>query len=142
MVQIRAQFKLDVRSQKAQGIYKNTSNSLTGASAASAGAIHYTTTNEPMVLAGPRRYVSKHTKHTKHGKGVHKANLRGIALGYKPNGSKGLKAIKHKKVHRKKAGGKHSYSSHGVRYHKHKHGVKRKSSAYCQRPYAAKRLGA
>ncbi len=55
MVQTRAQFKLDVRSQKAQGIYKNTNNSLTGASAASAGAIHYKTTNEPMVLAGPRR---------------------------------------------------------------------------------------
>ena len=29
----RAIFKLDVRSQKAQGIYKNTTNSLTGASA-------------------------------------------------------------------------------------------------------------
>jgi hypothetical protein len=47
MVRTRAQFKLDVRSQKDQSIYKNTNNSLTGASSASAGAIHYTTTTPP-----------------------------------------------------------------------------------------------
>ncbi len=51
----RAILKLDVRSQKTQGIYKNTTNSLTGASAASAGAIwcamhalpHSVTTQQP-----------------------------------------------------------------------------------------------
>jgi len=90
--------------------------------------------------------VFKHTKHTKKGRGVHKAMLRGKALGYKPHGSKGMMAIKHKKVkaHRKKGGGKHSYSSHGVRHHKHKTGVKPKTGAYCKRPYAstAKKLGA
>jgi hypothetical protein len=90
MVQTRAQFKLDVRSQKAQGIYKNTNNSLTGASAASAGAIHYATTNEPMVLAGPRRYVSKKafTKPSKKGKGVHKARLRRLRWGTSPIAAK------------------------------------------------------
>ena len=39
MVRTRAQFKLDVASQKQQGIFKNSSNSLTGSSAASSGAI-------------------------------------------------------------------------------------------------------
>ncbi|DBA90474.1 TPA: hypothetical protein ACH3X1_003738 [Trebouxia sp. C0004] len=38
MARTRAQFKLDMRSQKPQGIYKNTSNSLTGASASVADA--------------------------------------------------------------------------------------------------------
>ena len=52
MVRTRAQFKLDVRLQKAQGIYKNINNSLTGASASSAGAIHSTTLppSNPMVM--------------------------------------------------------------------------------------------
>ncbi len=57
--QKRATFKLDVRSQKAQGIYNNTSNSLTGASASSAGAIHYATTlppSNPMPMARPRAH--------------------------------------------------------------------------------------
>ncbi len=47
MVRTRASFKLDVRSQKAQCIYNNTSNSLTGASASSGGAIQYATTLTP-----------------------------------------------------------------------------------------------
>ncbi len=66
----RAVFQLDVRSQKAQGIYKNTNNSLTGASASSAGAIHYATTLPP---SNP------------------------MPRGYKAKGSKGLRKIHHKK---------------------------------------------
>jgi len=116
-----------------------------GASAASAGAIHYTPTHEPMVLAGLRRYVSRKPSGRKSPKGMHKAMLREKALSYKLHGSKGMRAIKHtKKSHHKKGHGKHSYSSHGVRYHKHRTGVKRKHNAYCQRPYPgkARRLGA
>jgi len=145
MVQTRSktrQFKLDVRSQKAQGIYKNTNNSLTGASASSAGAIHHTTTNEPMVSVGPRRSTSKtllngnhksswappkRTAKKSYVKGVLKNKLRASALGMPTK-------KQHKKSHCKKGGGRHSYSSHGVRYHKHKQGVKRKRTAYCKRP--------
>ena len=55
MVRTRAQFKLDIAAQKAQGIYKNTSNSLTGASSASSGAIHYATVlPPPMARYKPR----------------------------------------------------------------------------------------
>ncbi len=105
----RAAFKLDVRSQKAQGIYKNTTNSLTGASASSAGAIHYTTTT-PLSNPTPK--------------------MRGD----KAKGSKGLMPIRHKK-HRKSTKHTTSYSVHGVRYHKHKAGTKRrKNSGYCKRP--------
>lgn len=75
MVQTRSQkravFKLDVRSQKAQGIYNNTSNSLTGASASSAGAIQYATAlppSNPMPMARPRAHgtikVGRKSKHT------------------------------------------------------------------------------
>ena len=115
----RATFKLDVRSQKAQGIYKNTSNSLTGASALSGGAIHYTTT--PPSNPTPKM------------------------RGYKAKGSKGLMPIKHKKKGRKSTKHTKSYSVHGVRYHKHKAGTKRrKNSGYCKRPYTshARKLGA
>ncbi len=47
MVKTKSQFRLDAASQKQQGIFKNTSNSLTGALAASAGAIHHATTLPP-----------------------------------------------------------------------------------------------
>ncbi|DBB05772.1 TPA: hypothetical protein ACH3X1_012368 [Trebouxia sp. C0004] len=60
MMQTRSQergvFKLDVRSQKDQGIFKNTSNSLTGASASSTGAKHYATTLPPVGTQQPNAY--------------------------------------------------------------------------------------
>jgi len=65
-----------VLSQKAQGIYKNTTNSLTGASASSAGAINYTTTTPP-------------------------SNPIPKMRGYKAKGSKGLMPIRHKKKGRR-----------------------------------------
>ncbi len=74
MVRTRAQFELDVRSQKAQGIYKNTSNSLTGASASSGGAIHYTTTtppSNPMPMVRPRSHgTMKKASKSKYAPGV------------------------------------------------------------------------
>ena len=83
--QKRAAFKLDVRSQKDQGIFKNTSNSLTGASASSAGAIHYATTlppSNPMPMARPRAHGSmKVGKKSKYAPGVFKAHLSSVALG-------------------------------------------------------------
>ncbi len=118
MVRTRAQFRLDVASQKQQGIFKNTSNSLTGASAASAGAIHHATTLPPSNLPKMR--------------------------GYKSKGSKGLMPIRHKK-HKRSTRQTKSYSVHGVRYHKHKKGTQsRKNSGCCKRPYAkhAKKWGA
>ncbi|KAL0020161.1 hypothetical protein WJX77_011173 [Trebouxia sp. C0004] len=70
MVRARAQLKLDVRSQKAQGIYHNTSNSLTGrrakpreAGRAAAGqprSIMYATTS---TRQGQRRERVQHTAH-------------------------------------------------------------------------------
>jgi type II secretory pathway component GspD/PulD (secretin) len=87
MVRTQAQFKLDVQSQKAQGIYKNTNNSLTGASASSAGAIHYATTtppSNPMVMT--RRGASSAIVKQLHG-------IRKRAM------AKHAKA--HKKAHRK-----------------------------------------
>ena len=81
----RAVFKLDVRSQKDQGIFKNTSNSLTGGSASSAGAIHYATTlppSNPMPMARPRAHGSmKVGRKSKYAPGVFKAHLRSVALG-------------------------------------------------------------
>ena len=82
-MQPRASFKLDVRSQKAQGIYNNTSNSLTGASASSGGAIHYATALPP-------------------------SNPVATMRGYKAKGSKGLMPIRKKKGRR--AHSKHSKS--------------------------------
>ena len=119
MVRTTSQFRLDVASQKQQGIVKNTSNSLTGSLAASAGAIHHATTLPPS--NGPKM------------------------RGYKAKGSKGLMALKHMKKARKSTKHTKSYSVHGVRYHKHKAGTKRrKNSGYCKRPYAshARKLGA
>ncbi len=124
----RAQFKLDVRSQKAQGIYKNTSNSLTGASASSAGAIHFTTTtppSNPMPMVRPRAHVS-HTKKggSKYAPGVFKAHLRSVALGRTKGKAKGGRK-----------GGRKA-GKHHVRRHRHKAGTeKRKGAAYCTRPY-------
>ena len=112
MVQTRSQkravFKLDVASQKAQGIFKNTSNSLTGASASSAGAIHYTTTlppSNPMPMARPRAHGSmKVGKKSKYAPGVFKAHLRSVALGRTKRGG----------------GRKKAHKKHHVRHHKHK----------------------
>jgi hypothetical protein len=115
MVRTRTQFKLDVRSQQAQGIYKNTSNSLTGASASSAGAIHYTTTtppSNPMVMT--RRGASSAIVAQMHG-------IRKKAM------AKHVKAHKkaHKKLHKK-----------SVRHYRHRAGTeKRKGAAYCTRRY-------
>ncbi|DBB15902.1 TPA: hypothetical protein ACH3X3_003499 [Trebouxia sp. C0006] len=131
MVQTRSQkraiFKLDVRSQKDQGIFKNTSNSLTGASASSAGAIHYATTlppSNPMPMARPRAHGSmKVGKKSKYAPGVFKAHLRSVALGRTKRGG-GRKS--HKKSHKK----------HHVRHHRHKAGTeRRKGAAYCTRAY-------
>jgi hypothetical protein len=125
--QKRAAFKLDVRSQKDQGIFKNTSNSLTGASASSAGAIHYATTlppSNPMPMARPRAHGSmKVGKKSKYAPGVFKAHLRSVALGRTKRSGSRKKA--HKKSHKKQ-----------VRHHRHKAGTeKRKGAAYCTRPY-------
>ena len=121
MVRTRAQFRLDVASQKQQGIFKNTSNSLTGASAASAGAIHHATVLPPpdMPMARPRMHVSRKKKKSKYAPGVFKAHLRSVALGRtKRSGG-------HKKSHKK-----------SMRHHRHKAGTeKRKGAAYCTRPY-------
>jgi len=65
--------------------------------------------------------------------------------GYKAKGSKGLMTLKHIKKGRKSTKHTKSYSVHGVRYHKHKAGTKRrKNSGYRKRPYAshAKKWGA
>ncbi|DBA82480.1 TPA: hypothetical protein ACH3X2_000709 [Trebouxia sp. C0005] len=109
MVQTRAQFKLDVRAQKDQGIYKNTNNSLTGASASSAGAIHYATaleTNNPMPMARPRAHGSmKVGRKSKYAPGVFKAHLRSVALGRTKRGG----------------GRRKSHKKHHVRHHKHKY---------------------
>ncbi len=119
MVRTTSQFRLDAASQKQQGIFKKTSNSLTGALAASAGAIHHATTLPPS---------------------------NGLKMrGYKSKGSKGLIPIRHKKKCRRRTAHTKSYSVHGVRYHKYKAGTKRrKNSGYCQRLYASKarKLGA
>ena len=122
----RAAFKLDVRSQKDQGIFKNTSNSLTGASASSAGAIHYATTlppSNPMPMARPRAHGSmKVGKKSKYAPGVFKAHLRSVAPGRTKRGG-GKKA--HKKSHKKH-----------TRHHRHKSGTTmRKKTAYCTRSY-------
>lgn len=127
MVQTRSAFKLDVRSQKAQGIYNNTSNSLTGASASSAGAIHYASTlppSNPMPMARPRAHGTlKVGKKSKHVKGAFKNHLRSVALG-RTKGTFGSHKG-HKKSHKK-----HS------RHHKHKAGTTmRKKTAYCKRSY-------
>ncbi|DBA76059.1 TPA: hypothetical protein ACH3X1_009806 [Trebouxia sp. C0004] len=127
MVRARAQLKLDVRSQKAQGIYHNTSNSLTGASASSAGAIHYATTlpaSTPMVR--PRAHVShRKTGGSKYAPGVFKAHLRSVAFGRTKGKAKGGRKS-----------GRRSAKKHHVRHHKHKAGTeKRKGAAYCTRPY-------
>ncbi len=123
-VQTRASFKLDVRSQKAQGIYKNTSNSLTGASASSGGAIHYATTlppRSPMPMARPRSHASTEVgRNSKYAPGVFEAHLRSVALG-RTKGRIG----RHKKSHKKH-----------VRHHRHKAGTTmRKKTAYCTRSY-------
>ncbi|DBA78235.1 TPA: hypothetical protein ACH3X2_008189 [Trebouxia sp. C0005] len=118
MVQTHAQFKLDVHAQKDQGIYNNTTNSLTGASASSS-AIHYATALE--------------------------TNNAPTMRGYKARGSHGLMPLRHKKKGRKSTRHTESYSVHGVRYHTHKAGTKRrKYSGYYKCPYASKarKLGA
>jgi len=122
--QKRATFKLDVRSQKAQGMYNNTSNSLTGASASSAGAIHYATAlppSNPMPMARPRAHGSmKVGRKSKYAPGVFKAHLRSVALGRTKRGG----------------GRKKAHKKHHVRHHKHKSGTTmRKKTAYCKRSY-------
>ena len=121
--QARGQFQLDVRAQKAQGIYNNTSNSLTASSAASAGAIHYATALPPsMPLARPRAHGTTTVRKSKYAPGAYKAHMRAIALGLKTGRSGGG----HKKKKR----------SRGVRRHHHKAGTTmRKKTAYCTRPY-------
>jgi len=124
----RAAFKLDVRSQKAQGLVKNTSNSLTGASASSAVAIHYTTTvppSNPMPMVRPRSHVSHRKKGgSKYAPGVFKAHLRSVALGRTKGKAKGGRK-----------GGKKA-GKHHARRHKHVAGTaKRKGAAYCSRPH-------
>ena len=123
MVQTRSQkravFKLDVRSQKDQGIYNNTSNSLTGASASSAGAIHYATALEPAMVM-TRRGASSAIVTQMHG-------IRAVCLCRKKAMAKAKKA--HKKAHKK------SHKKHG-RHHRHRAGAtKRKNTAYCKRAY-------
>ncbi len=123
----RAAFKLDVRSQKAQGTYNHTSNSLTGASASSAGAIHYAIAlppSNPMPLACPRAHgTMKVGRKSKYTPGAFKAHLRSVALG------------RTKGTFRKQKGHKKSYKKH-VRQHRHKAGMTmRKKTAYCTRSY-------
>ncbi len=127
----RAVFKLNVRSQKAQGIYNNTNNSLTGASGSSAGAIHYATTlppSNPMPMACPRSHVSMaRASKSRYAPGVFKAHLRNVALGR----TKALRLGSGKGLGK---GRKRSHSRH--RRHKRKNGtVMRKRTAYCRRPY-------
>jgi len=115
-----------VQSQKAQGIYKSTNNSLTGASASSAGAIHYTTTSpsNPMPMVRPRSHgTMKKSGKSKYAPGVFKAHLRS-ALGRTKGKAKGGRK-----------GGRKS-GKHHVRRHKHVAGTaKHKGAAYCTRPY-------
>ena len=124
----RVAFKLAVHSQKAQGIYNNTSNSLTGAGASSAGAIHYASAlppSNPMPMARPRAHgTMKVGRKSKYAPVVFKAHLRSIALGR----TKGT--YKHK-------GHKKSHKKH-IRHHKHncKAGtIMHKKTAYCTRSY-------
>ena len=124
MVKTKSQFKLDVAAQKQQGIFKNTCNSLTGASAASASAIHHATVVPPnMPMARPRMHVSTRKSKSKYAPGVFKNHLRSVALG--------------RTKYKKKGGGrKKGPKKHYVRHHKHKAGTeKRKGAAYCTRPY-------
>ncbi|DBA82795.1 TPA: hypothetical protein ACH3X1_007021 [Trebouxia sp. C0004] len=103
-----------------------TSNSLTGASASSSGAIHYASAlppSNPMPLARPRAHGSmKVSRKSKYALGVFKAHLRSVALGrtkgtYKHKG--------HRKSHKK-------HTSH----HRHKAGTTMgKKTAYCKRSY-------
>ena len=115
----RAVFKLDVRSQKDQGIYNNTSTSLTGASASSAGAIHYATALEPAMVM-TRRGASSAMVTQMHG-------ICAVCLCRKEAMAKAKKA--HKKAHKK------SHKKH-VRHHRHRAGTTmRKKTAYCTRAY-------
>ena len=90
------------------GIFKNTSNSLTGASASSAGAIHYATTlppSNPMPMARPRAHgTMKVGRMLKYAPGVFKAHLRSVALGRTKRGG----------------GKKKAHKKHHVRHHRHR----------------------
>lgn len=123
MLRTRAQFKLDVASQKQQGIFKNSSNSLTGSSAASSGAIHHATVLEPILpMTRPRAHVSHRKSKSKYAPDAFKAHLRSVALG-------------RTKAHKRGGGSKKSHKKH-VRHHRHRAGTeKRKGAAYCTRPY-------
>ncbi len=115
---------LSLSSPTAQGIYNNTTNSLTGASASSAGAIHYATISppsNPMPMARPRAHGSmKVGRKSQYAPGVFKAHLRSVALGRTKRGG----------------GRKKAHKKHHVRRHRHKAGTeKRKGAAYCTRPY-------
>ena len=87
-----------MRSQKAQGTYHNTTNSLTGASASSVGAIHYATVmppSNPMPMARPRAHgLMKVIRKSTYAPGVFKAHLRSVALGRMKRGSSRKKGHK------------------------------------------------
>ena len=107
----RVQFKLDVRSQKDQGIYNNTSNSLTGASASSGGTIHYAAALQPAMVM------------TRHGaSSAIVTQMHGIRIKHMAKAKKS-----HKKAHKK------THKKH-VRHHRHRAGAtKRKNTTYCKR---------
>jgi hypothetical protein len=110
---------------KSTGHIQNTNNSLTGASASSAGAIYYTITtppSDPMSMVRPRSHgTMKKAGKSKYAPGVFKAHLRSVALGR----TKG-----------KGKGGKKGGKKHHAKRHKHVKGTaKRKGAAYCTRPY-------
>ena len=108
--QTSGQFKLDLRSQKAQGIYIISNNKLTASIAASAGAIHYATALPPsMRLACPRSHGTTAVRKSRLAPGVYKAHMRAVALGLKTGRAGGG----HKKKKR----------SHGVRRHSHRAGT-------------------
>jgi len=111
MVRTRSQFKLDVAAHKQQSIFTNTNNSLTGSSAASAGAIHHAAIVPPnMPMVRPRAHSTmKKSGKRKYPAGIFKAHLKNAALG-----RKSYLHGRSKKGGRKKSGKKY------VRHHKHK----------------------
>jgi len=100
---------------------KKKNNSLTGASASSAGAIHYTTTtppSNPMPMVRPRSHgTMKKSGKSRYAPGVFKVHLRSVALGRTKGKAKGGRR-----------GGRKS-GKHHVRRHKHIAGTPKRKGA-------------